>query len=315
MKKIICINILIFAILFCLLEFVSYLYLRHDSYEYMEKYNKIAKENNLQILSMRYAPVVYNNADADYYRQPQIGSKNKPSILFFGCSYIYGSMVEEKYTIPYLITKRTGRTTINRGLPGGSILNMFNDLSSDDFYKDLKNYPEPDYIIYLWINDHLNRICNPYITPLTYTDVNQYSINPIYEQKDGKLIKKFPPKWKLPFYALYTVKAYFYFYSDSFAKNKKDKKMLSYFIIAKNICKEEFPNAKFIVIEYKDTSALLMSDELRSGLKENGITLLNAENLAGHELDSEKWRASDKEHPSPEAFNDITSGLIKSLKL
>ena len=91
--------------------------------------------------------------------------------------------------------------------------------------------------------------------------------------------------------------------------------MLRYFITARNVCKDKFPNAKFIIIEYKDKSFELMKPILRNGLKKENISILDAEELAGHELESDKWRASDKEHPNGKAFEDITKGLVKELNL
>ena len=91
--------------------------------------------------------------------------------------------------------------------------------------------------------------------------------------------------------------------------------MLRYFITARNICKDKFPKAKFIIIEYKDGSFSYMGPELKNALKKENIRVFDAEELAGHELESDKWRASDKEHPNGKAFSDIADGLIKQLKL
>lgn len=311
MKKIILSNILIFFFLFCIVEFASYLYIKFDAKEYVDNYNK----NNLRQMTQKYAPIKMATHESGDHRAINYGDKNKPSILFFGCSYTYGLFNDENETLPYYVTERTGRTTINRGVTGGCIYNMFHDLISDKFYEEIKNVPEPDYIVYTWISDHLNRISNPYMTTYTYVDYPYYEVKPDWGYKDGKLVEIPISKWKLPFYGLYCTKAWYFLFAQNFEKEDKNSKMLRYFIIAKNACKDKFPKAKFVVIEYKDRYLEPMELKLKNGLEKEGIIVLNAEDLAGHELISEKWRANDKEHPNGKAFSDIADGLIKQLKL
>ena len=317
MKKIILINLIIFFILFVILEVISYLYLRADAKEFMDNFNEGAKQENNPLMTQKYGPVkLFDQNNYDKWRKINIGNKNKPSVLFFGCSYMYGSLQPEEETLSYYVYKKTGRTTINRAIPGGSILNMFHDLNDTKFIETIKkDFPEPDYVIYLWISDHLNRISNIYHGSVRPSDVPYYLINTKWVEQNGDLKEIYPSKWTLPFYGLYCVKAYHFFYAQKFAFEKKEEKMLRYFLMAKNSCKENFPNAKFVVIEYKDGGHCLMTDTLKQSLEKEGITVLNAENLAGHELDSDEWRASDKEHPSGKAFNDVANGLIKTLKL
>lgn len=192
---------------------------------------------------------------------------------------------------------------------------MFHDLKSEKFYEDIKDIPEPDYIIYLWIDDHLNRIANPYISTFTYDRNPYYEVKPDWKYKDGKLIEIPIPNWKLPFYGLYCSKAWHFLFAQNFAFEDSNSKMLRYFITAKDICKIKFPKAKFIIIEYKDENFSDMHQKLKNELKKKNIRIFEAEKLAGHELMSDKWRASDKEHPNGRAFSDVADGLIKKLKL
>lgn len=313
--KIIFINLLIFLALFGVFEVFCYFYVKQDAQSFMNNYNKEAKDKNQSLMTVKYGKIKPISEDKfTNWRKTNMGDKNKPSILFFGCSYIYGWYVDENETIPYLVTKYTGRTTVNRGVPGGCIMNMFDDLNSSDFLTQAKSLPKPDYIIYLWINDHLNRISRFYESPCIRENENFYELYPEWSYKNGKLIKTFPPKWTYPFYSLFSVKAYYLFLSQNFAE-KKDEKMLRYFKMAKNQCKKDFPNARFVVIQYIDCSRKLMSEKLKRNLENEGISVLNAEDLAGHELVSDEWRTIDKEHPNGKAFEDITKGLVKELNL
>lgn len=317
MKKVILINILVFFILFCILEFISWVWLRNDAGEYLTRINEEAKKNKLPLYTQRYAPIkLFEKENQEDLRPINKGEKSKPSVLFFGCSYMYGHGYEDdKFTIPYIVWKKTGRTTINRAVSGGSILNTFNDLNNPEFYEEMNKLPQPDYIVYLWINDHLNRISNPYVSSVTTTEKSAYYINASWEEKDGKLIKHVPSRLLMPFYGLFCVRAYHCYFAQNFALEKKDEKMTRYFLIANKIFKEKFPNSQFVIIEYKDGGKDLMTDTLRNNLESNGIIVLNAEKLAGHELDSEKWRREDKEHPNDKAFYDVAEGLIKALNL
>lgn len=315
MKKIILVNLLGFLFLFCIIEIISYFLIKKNAEFYMENHNKHAKAENRPLYTQRYAKVVPVDFETfKYMREYAIGDKNKPSILFFGCSFMYGFLNPENETLPYYITQKTGRTTINRGVPGGCILNMFHDLNSKKFYDSIKDFPQPDYIVYLWIHDHLNRVSNPFVSTLTFTDNPHYEVKPDWIYENGELKEIYPPQWNMNVYALFSAKAYHYFYAHT--EEEKEMKMLRLFITAKNLCKDKFPKAKFVIIDYNDNSGFYLSEEMKKQLKKENILVLKADDLAGHELDNpEKWRANDKEHPNGKAFHDVANGLIKALNL
>ncbi len=319
MKKIILINLVVVVILFIILEFISYLLIKYDSKEYMDNGNRAAREkgSNSVLLTQRYGPVrVFNQKDYTNYRKTNIGKKKSP-IIFFGCSYMYGALLEEEESLPYRIYEKTGRTTVNRAIPSGSIINTIYDLKDSNFYNHLKqnNITNPQYIVYLFINDHLKSISNLYKGSVSLTDNVCYEINMIYSFKDGELIAKTPSKFALPFYGLYTKKAWHYFYADKFLKDTQYERMLKLLKAAKDITDKKFPNSKFVIIDYQDGGHIPMTSEFIKDLQNYGFIVLNAEDLAGHELNSEIWRAEDKEHPSAKALNDVADGLIRTLKL
>ena len=320
MKKIILTNLIVVIILFAVLEFVSYLLIKYDAKEYMDNCNKAvinAGGGKTELLTQRYGYVkIFDQKNYTDYRKTYIGNKKAP-ILFFGCSYMYGARLKEEETLSYKIYQKTGRTTVNRAIPGGSIINTIYDLKDDNFYKYLKqnNIKTPEYIIYIFINDHLKRISNPYRGSVAPKSNIHYEINMVYSFKDGKLINKTPKKVFLPFYGLYIKKAWHYFYADKFSKESQFDRMIKLLKAAKNITDNQFPNSKFVIIWYKDGGHVLMDKNAIKNLHDYGFIVLDAEDLAGHELDSDTWRAEDKEHPSGKAFDDVADGLIKKLKL
>lgn len=319
MKKIIISNLIILFLLFCILEFVSYLYIRHDAGDFLTNMINMAKNGGYKPPTQRYAPVkLYNQSNySDYYRKTFVAeNKNstKGSILFFGCSYTYGSYLDENETISAIVNKKTGRTTINRGIESGGIYNTIYDLKNEKFYANIPQNPE--YIVYTFINDHLNRIAIPYKGTVIFNHENPvYYLNFGYKEENGELVENNPSKLILPFYALYTVKAWHYLYANRFAHTTKEEKMLTLLNATKKITDEKFPNSKFVIIDYKDGGRCPMQDTLKQGLKKNGFIIYDAEELARHELDSDRWRGPDKEHPSAEAIEDVTTGLIRELNL
>lgn len=317
MKKILLFNLITIFIIFCILEFISYIYIRNDAAEYMQNSNKYAKENNLPLYTQRYAPVRgFNQKNFEsVLRKPQLGDSNKYTIIFFGCSYMFGFLEKEENTIPYIINKKTGITTVNQAIPGGSILNTLYYLNDDTFYNKITKLPPVKYIVYLYITDHINRIANPYRATITKSDNAFYEVNPKIEIKEKGIEIKHYSKIERLFMSLYTVKAYHYLYSNRFKHTDSQTEFNNLLIKAKQITDNKFPGSKFIVILYKDGGHTIMSQNKQDELKQKGFIILNAEELAGHELDSANWRAQDKEHPNAEAFKDVSTGLIKILNL
>ena len=315
MKKIILVNLAVLFGIFVILEIASYYFLKIDAESYVKPYNENAKKTGTELLTQSYAPVEVFNQNYFNFRPDLIGDKNKSSIIFFGCSYIYGFQLKENETLPYYIYKATNMTTINRGIPGGSILNTLYDLNNNKFYEQIKEYPPPKYIVYMYINDHLLRIRNPYRGSVKTKTSKHYQINTEFKIENGEIIEKVPNKFKLFWYSLYTTKAYHYFYSQNFKKQEESEAFFDLMYQAKRITDQKFPNSKFVILLYKDGSHFSMDNNLVKRFKDNGFIVLDTEKLAGHELESDKWRTGDKEHPNAKAFENISKGLIEELDL
>lgn len=67
------------------------------------------------------------------------------SIVMFGCSFIFGTGVDDTHTIPYFLEKNLGIPVVNMGIGGSSIqLDYHNSIMME------KKYPSPKAIIYVW---------------------------------------------------------------------------------------------------------------------------------------------------------------------
>ncbi len=311
------ITVLLIVYIFCISEFLSFIMLRKENNNFVLNYNNQAAKDGSAFLSYRYAPVkIFNQKiNQEELRKQCIGEKNKGSVLFFGGDYMYGAGLDEKDTIPYLINKQTGMTTVNKSFYGENILNMLNYLSDENFYKSLEENLPVKYVVYLYINDHLNKIINPYISNMIFENEYNYTVHPYYIiDKQYNLEIKKPFIIKRLLYVLYSTKAYYSFYARKFLKEDTEQIMYKLLMAAKKITDRKFEGSRFVIIVYKDGSNIGMNEALWNRLESQGFIMLDAEKLAGHELDSEKWRGADNEHPSAAANLDIAKSLSKILK-
>lgn len=67
------------------------------------------------------------------------------SIAIFGCSYVFGTGVDDKHTISSFLEDETGIPVINFGVNGSSIMFQLHNSSVLHNY-----YPKPRAVIYLW---------------------------------------------------------------------------------------------------------------------------------------------------------------------
>jgi len=318
-KGIIVSTTLLLLLVFIIAETASYFIVKKRVGEYVKISNAIAKKNNSQLISLNYNYMepFNQNRYKGLERPIYYGDKNKKSVLFFGCSYIYGVNEKEENSIPCVINKITGRTTVNKGFPGGSIINTLIYLTDDSFYDIYKNktVPEPEYVIYTYIHDHLERIVSPYKVFFSSKDL-KYEIMPKIEYKNGEFKTVKRSSLLYPIYCLYITKAItLYWINNLDLITKREDKMFDLLCIAKKITEQKFPNSKFVVLVYRNKMDYKMSKSLTKRLRDNGFTVLDAEELAGHELGSEKWRCIDKDHPNAASFKDVSNGLIKTLGL
>lgn len=305
-KKILLINIAAVLFLFGISELVSFFYFKN----YVEKLYSANTDIDKPSIKFKYSKVNIFNQDNFEYRPVYKGTKNH-SILFTGSSYTYGIGVPLDKSLPYQIGELTGAYTINRGVPGGGMYNMLYDLENPKLYEIFQYIPYPKYIVYIHINAHMSKLANPY--RVFAPDGSDLEVLIPYEEKDGKFIKKPPSKFQLFLYNLYTARVYYEFLAPELNQKKDERKAFKLLKAMKKITDEKFSESKFIILLYKDTGLVTMSRKLQKKLKKAGFIVLDAEKLAGHELETQKWRCSDGEHPSIEAVRDTALGLAEKL--
>lgn len=313
--KILLINVLVIAFLLVILEGLMYLFPNKTDADYIKRYNEYAAKMNIPKLKLGYYPCVefnYNKAK-EQFRPVVIGklAKTKRPILFFGCSFTQGSMLNDNQTISYKISKLTGRTAYNRGFQGSGPQLMLLQLQDPNFYKEV---PDAQYIVYTFIWDHMLRLYS-YNNCISPTPEGNYEINLRYEIKNGKL-EKVKPRF-LFFYSSFLVKKIQYYIKAKKARDEEKAFNLFLSILkeSKKIAEMHYKTTKFVVLLYKDSGKAIFNDSQIKALKKEGFIIIDAEKLVNHELISQKYRMPDKEHPSEQAWNEIAPKLAKELKL
>lgn len=265
-----------------------------------------------EILKIQYAPTIAYDFSKFQIRPVIKGDTNKGAVLFYGCSYTYGSKLNENQTLPYKFAKLTNRTVYNRAIEGAGPQQMLYDITTNKkVYDGIK---KADFAIYTFINDHLHRQYYYTYVPFPIDEKNfmadiRYKLNKNYE------LELINPKYVF-LYSSYIIKRIQDYIIEKNVQNPES------FILFKAILDESrfqlqkrYPNIRFVIIEYKDTGAIIFDKETENIFKNDSYIVFEAEELAGHELMSSKWRLDDKEHPSEAAWDDIVPNLVKKLRL
>lgn len=313
--KVVFINLFSFILLLLIVEWIIYLNPNKWQAAYIKDYNVYAQKHHLPKLKLGYYPCVeFRYEFAKKYFRPVVKgrlAKFKRPLLFFGCSYTYGSTINENQTLSYKVSKLTGRTAYNRGFPGAGPQMMLLQLQDSNFYKEI---PDAQYVIYTYIGAHLQRlyIYNNCISP---TFDKKYEANPRYQLKNGKL-EKVKPRFLL-FYSSFTVRKIQDYIQEQ--KERDQEKSFELFLAilkeSQRLVKMHYKNAKFIILLYKDSGKQTLDKSKIEALEKAGFIVIDSEKLVGHELTSQKYRSEDKEHPSEAAWNEVAPKLVKELNL
>lgn len=116
----------------------------------------------------------------EYHEILNSDSVEKP-ILIFGCSFAYGYKISIEKTLHKVLAKYTSRPVYDRSYAGWGINQMLYQLSNEKFYEII---PEPEYVIYVYLSDHVRRLYQPCL----YSIFQYYGA--FYHLVNGKLMLK-----------------------------------------------------------------------------------------------------------------------------
>ncbi len=304
--KIILVNILILLILLGSIEFY-----------YVKKWNITSFKQYWNILTHTISVDEYftkllnrepvENAFTVYFREDMNVTSTLRPIVLCGCSFIWGEALKDDETVSYQLADLTGRPVYNRAGRGWGLAQFLYLVSREDFYTTL---PEPEYLIYTYIEEHINRLSKFKVTPAAI------NFQPKYKVSGNKLIQEKPHFYD----TLFAVEDFQYEYYYRYWRYNKisDETLKLYFEQAEEEIHKHWPDTKLVIFVYPGG---IWEDENPDGRtlwedieREDNYTVIFAKNLTDVDLTSEEYR-SDGWHPSASAWRIILPKLIEILNI
>lgn len=292
--KILIFNLVILIFIFCFAEFLAY----KQACLYFENPPQYSlKKENYSLENLK------NNMRAPFGLEYK-----KAPVLIYGCSYAYGFALDDAETLGYKLSKLTKRPVYNFAVSSKGLQDTLYLLRHDE-----KVTPEPQYVFYVFINDHLRRMyvnCNK-IDNIKYLK---------YKNKNGKLVEdvnKF--EFSERFYITRAVKNAFYYLLKKPLENQIYNLAKLYLISVKEEINQKYPNAKFIVIDYENGGSSFLTYSRKKDLEKNGIEVISLNKVFHNKLKSDKFRnAVQKDmfrHPNGDAWSLVVDYIVQEYNL
>ena len=247
----------------------------------------------------------------DSFRPYSVKNNGKKPVLWFGCSFAEGNFIPDGRTPYDKLSDLTGRTCINRAQCGSGLQYIYNQLQTFDFKKIA---PDVDYIVYVYIDDHLHRLYAYQHNPLS----NVFNIRYVYKNKK---LQKVPSciKYLYSFYLvqrLANIKTKY-----QWRKEYIDHRLFN--ITIREITtklKELYPSSKFILIEFSTKDQIKTTDFLPDWevkqLEEYGIDVVKLRDYTGDiDITDDKYWFEDKVHPREELWDILLPELVKKYNM
>jgi len=336
LRKIILYNILALVILLALAEAASYVYIFYrlnfgDSAGARKAFNgrlvfpkydtnKLSPEEGI---IQNYKP-----------RQPSFPPAYIPGarpIVTFGCSFTYGMGLEREQTYPHKLAMLTGRPVYNVAQTGWGIQHMLYQLKTGLGLDGINN---PEFVIFLFISDHVRRLKSPFGNPPWVTGPYVYNEPPYftYIEKNGKLEpKKYTFRilgnWLL-FDQIYGALAHEEIYSGGYlhirnhpaAKKKIVNFIEMHFLESYDEIRKRWPDAKFVIMIYDDYT-FAESDEMWLDLQKKGITAFSLFKIANDKGIEYRGNPGNPDfllpgdtHPNEKFWDMLTPGIAQKLE-
>ena len=318
MKKIIKICwILLFNIFLIILLSEMTIYInaiREDIKVHIPNIKYLDKSTIIEIFTKnyKYTMLKYQNFDDFYnfvrkykFRKPLgLEYKNKP-IIVFGGSFAWGFGLKDNENFAAHLSSLMQCPVYNRSYEmWWGPQNMLYQAQREDFYKEV---PEPQYVIYILIEEHYLRaatksygLFSPY-PYLHYSLDNKYNI----KREKNEFLQNFI--------------TYRQFSFDKATRIDWAEKQILFNKIF-NETKKEFDkhwkNYKFIILIYEENEETKENFHNRNleALANNGFIIISVYDLVGRIMNENDDFIFDKCHPNSNTWNIITTALVKELK-
>ena len=239
--------------------------------------------------------------------------KKKP-ILLYGCSFTFGSGLNDNQTLSFKLQKETNRIVYNKGLAGYGIQHMLYHVQYQlENLLNKKKLEEPEFVIYTFIDDHIFRLYKP------NDFFDKYAMFYKYDKKNTRLIPI--SDFDFLFWSSHILRNLYFINTDKTFKyndgiilldeNKKNF-LLKHFVETNKELKEICPNTNFVIFVYNGDYLI---KQIEKDLISNKIQIVYLSELTNIDFSKDKYKISDGQHPSEAAWDIIVPLLANKLKL
>lgn len=252
-------------------------------------------------LSLDYFPQPKSN----WGRYPDGLEYSKKPVVLFGCSFAYGFFLKDTETMSYKISRLTKRPVYNRAASGWSIQHMLYQVRQSKFYEKV---PEPEYVIFLLINDHFRRL---YVPTFLSTQMLSEIYNLRYKCENDRLVlKDRPNKIKDFFKQSYIIQKLEHAYINNFVVAPRNYEnysrfALKHFTESRAAMQKHWKNTKYIIIFYQHFYNDYKFKEL---LEREGFEVLSLQDLSDIDIYSDEYMQKNY-HPTAKAW-DVFAPII-----
>lgn len=306
MKKIVINIVVIFLIIFIFDFLVFYLEARkYANYSGIKGLTDIYFDFYKRNPSQEFLYKEYILGEGNLYRDVVNKDSPKKPILLFGCSFVYGHQIPKESYFSEVLGKYTGRPVYNRAHHGFGVQHMLYQLENDDFYKVI---PEPEYIIYTYLDEHISRMYVPVVFSIgEYNDIFYERKNNTVEFKKNNIFKR----GSLFIIKLKTM-SYGSRFFDKYKKENRDDFLKLHLLKAKKCVDAHWPNSKFIILNYYDQFNTI--EIIRPELEKAGFIIINRNDLVPFDIKDTRYSISEtNNHPNEHAWGYIVPKLMKEI--
>ena len=314
--KIFFINILIFVLILVCFEFVLYKIDKDKEpfFQLVKNLNSVKFNSNYdEIKKAKFFEQEKYGIPFKNFRSPVIYKEksNKP-VIVFGCSFAFGLGLKLNQTFHYKLSKLMKRSVYNRALCAWGTQHMLYQLKQNDFYNE---FPEPEYIIYLYISTHIERIYKyPFINKWGSRSGYNYLryIDTKYGLKEEKRCQ-FVPYSKI-YNEIILPKL-----MEAEARKNGFKLLEKHLTEAKKEVDKHWKNVKFVILDYEADNYFnnyreALNKENVEKLKKEGFIVIKTSELTDVKLGDNFVIGGEDKHPNEAAWNLITPLFVKKLQ-
>lgn len=297
--------IVLIAVVFEFASYIAYLLKWKDAI-------KMQWDNGNKVVLKYSVPIAFSPDASAYtwHKRDFVKEKSKKKPLaVVGCSFAEGSCLEDNQILGYKLSDLSNRTVFQRGVTGTGLPYVYYQIANKMFPTDNQ---QPEYIIYVFIFDHLFRLYQHQIG-FWSTELNLR-----YEYKNGKVqeVKEnFPLK-----NMFYSTKLF-----QEYQANKQGEKETNDYALFKPLMQDmikqlhkNYPNTKMVFVEYpqSDEKNIYLSEDVKQFIKEEGYIYVNANELVGDNLGKIEYKVEGEWlHPNEKAWDLVAPKLAKVLNL